>query len=180
MSLVRRIVAVVVVALGACAFYLFCVLPYRCNVVKKTQLLSTQYAFDRAGTTVGTIRARQNVDALLRCADVICGDVSLDMLLAANYRVLRQYDQAIAHYRDALGRDPRPEIYVNLAEVEIAIGDRNAARADLVRAALFNAWMISRIDDGLLRQEVVREVIALHPEHAAYIREIDSVPPSGP
>jgi len=180
MSIARRIVAVIVVVAGAYAFYVFCVLPYRCNQIKKKQLLSTEYAFERAATPEGRIRARENLAMLLPCARASCRDVSLDMLIAANYRVLGQPQEAIRYYRDALRRDRRPEIYVNLATTEIAAGDRNAAREDFVQASLFSPWTISRIEDGLLRQEVVKRMIALRPESAEYIRYIDTIPPSGP
>ena len=176
MSIVRRVAALLVVAAGAYAFYEFCVLPWRCNAIRKSGAARTQYAFEHAATPEGRIRARNNVDLLLSCIRPSCRDVSLDMLIAANYRILGQEQEAISYYRDALRLDRRPEIYLNLAATEIAAGNRDAAREDLVRATLFNPWMITEIDDGLLRQEVVQRLIALRPENAAYIRELNNIP----
>lgn len=170
MSLVRAAVGIAVAIAAACALYFFCVLPYRCNVVKKARLRSTEYAFDQGGTTAGRIAARRNLDALLPCMTSICNDVSLDMLAAANYRILGQPEAAIQLYRDALRRDRRPEIYVNLAMTELAVGDRNAARDHALRAVLFNTGMLASLDDGLLRAETAKKLIELYPAKAEYIR----------
>jgi tetratricopeptide (TPR) repeat protein len=170
MTTVRRVVAVAVVIAACWAFYLFCVLPYRCNVVKKAQLRSTAFAFDQATTLESRIAARQNVDAFLPCMTAICRDTSLDMLAAANYRILGQPETAIDLYHDALRRDQRPEIYLNLAMTELAIGQRNAARDHMLRAALFNVGILASVEDGLLRDETAKKLIELHPEKAEFIR----------
>jgi tetratricopeptide (TPR) repeat protein len=174
---IRRLAALAVIAAGIYAFYLFCYLPYHCNAVKKTYAASTQYAFQRLGTPEGSIAARRNIAALQQCLTPTCRDVYLDMLVAANYRVIGRYQDAVALYRDALRFDRRPEIYLNLAATEMALGDRDLAREEMVRAALFNPWMISSIEDGQLRQEVVRDVISRRPENADFIHYIDALPP---
>jgi tetratricopeptide (TPR) repeat protein len=172
----RRLAAVGIVVAGCYASYLFCYLPYRCNRIKKSYSAATEYAFERSGTPEGSLVARANAATLQACMRPTCRDVFVDMLVAANYRVLGRYDDAIALYRDALRYDRRPEIYLNLSASEIAIGDRSGAMEEMVRAALFNPWMITSIDDGMLRRDVVREVIARRPENADYIREIEGLP----
>jgi len=175
MNAFRRLTAIAVVAAGACAFYFFCVLPYRCNRIKNAHILSTEYAYFHAGTPKGSVRAQRNLEELLECMRPTCRDVSLDMIAAANDRVLGRYDEAIRLYRDALRLDRRPEIYVNLAAAEAAAGDRVSAREDLLRAALFSPWVVRSVEDGQLRQEVVQQLIALRPENEAYIRYADTV-----
>ena len=172
---VRRLIAIAVVAACVYAFYVFCVLPYRCNRIKNARIRSTEYAYAHAGTRAGSLQARRNLEALLECMRSTCQDVSLDMIAAANDRVLGQYDDAIRLYRDALRLDRRPELFVNLAAAEAAAGDRGAAREDLVRATLFSPWAIQSIEDGQLRQEVVQQLIALRPENESYIRYIERV-----
>lgn len=174
---VRKLVALATVVAGAYAFYAFCLLPYRCNRLKNALIRPSERAFQRAGTPEGSIAARQNLAALQECMRASCRDVSLDMIAAANYRVISRNQEAIALYRDALRLDRRPEIYLNLAATEIAAGDRSGARVEMVRAAMFNPWMIGAIDDGLLRREVVNEVIARRPENADFIRYVDALPP---
>jgi tetratricopeptide (TPR) repeat protein len=175
MTAVRRLTAIAIVAACAYAFYVFCVLPYRCNRIKNAHILPTEYAYAHAGTPEGSLRAQRNLEELRECMRPTCRDVSLDMIAAANDRVLGRYDEAVRLYRDALRLDRRPEIYVNLAAAEAAAGDRGSAREDLLRAILFSPWAIRSIEDGQMRQEAVQQLIALRPENEAYIRYIDTV-----
>lgn len=175
MKAARFAVALLTIAAGAAAFYYFCLLPYRCNRIESLQRAATAAAYQSAPAPSARIAARQNVDALWPCRGATCRDVGIDMLLAANYHILGQEDEAIRCYRDALRLDQRPEIYFNLAVSELASGDRNAAREDLVRAALFNRWILASIEDGVLRREVMTRLIALYPEEAELIRTIDKV-----
>ena len=177
MSTLRRFAALAVVAACFFAFYEFCYLPYRCNRLKNAYLGATEQAYQRLGTPEGSIAARRNIAALQECMSPSCRDVSLDMLVAANYRIVGRYQDAIALYRDALRFDRRPEIYLNLSATEIAVGNRIVVREVMVPAAMFNPWMILGIEDGQLRQEVVKEVIARRPENADFIRYIEALPP---
>lgn len=169
------LVALLAVVGGAFAVYFFCVLPYRCNRIVSVQAAATQYALVNAGSPEGKIAARRNLAALWPCTAPTCRDVGTDMLVAANYRVLGQPAEAIRLYRHALSLDHRPEIYLNLAEAELAVGDRTAAHENFLRAALFNPWTLRSIDDGLLRQQIVQQLVALWPENADYVRYIDAV-----
>lgn len=164
MSVLRGAAALLVALVAGGALYFFCVLPYRCNVVKKAQLGATNFAFEHARTPTGRLAARRNVDAFAPCLNALCRDVSLDILVAANDRVLGRSDEAIRLYLDALRLDVRPEIYVNLAETELTLGNRKAAREHALRATLFNVGMLANIDDGLLRDDTAKALIALHPE----------------
>jgi tetratricopeptide (TPR) repeat protein len=171
----RRLIALVVVAAGCYAFYIFCALPYRCNRIKKAYIRSTELAYNNMGTPEGSLQARQNLAALSACMGLPCRDVSLDMIAAANDRVLGRNDEAVNQYRHALRLDRRPELFANLAMAENAAGDRAAALKDALRAGLFSPWTVRSIEDGQLRQEVVRQLIALRPENADYIRYVDTV-----
>ena len=164
MNVLRGAAALLVAIAAGCALYFFCVLPYRCNVIKKAQLRATQFAFAQARTPAGRLVARRNAAAFAPCMNELCRDVSVDLLAAANARVLGRPDDAVQLYLDALRRDVRPEIYVSLAETELTLGKRQAARAHALRATLFNVAMLADIDDGLLRDETTRALIALHPE----------------
>jgi len=171
----RKLAAIALVACCGIAFYFFCVLPYRCNRLKKAGIASTAFAFDHMGTPEGSVQARRNLASLNQCLSPACRDVTTDMLAAANYSVLGRYDEAIRLYHDALRLDERPEIYMNLAAAEVAAGDRQAARNDLLRAVLFTPWAIKSIDDGLLREEVLQQLVALRPENKEYIYYVNNV-----
>jgi tetratricopeptide (TPR) repeat protein len=171
----RRLIALVMVAAGVYAFHVFCFLPYRCNRIKNAYILPTEDAYNHMGTPEGSLTAQRNLGVLLQCMRPFCRDVSLEMIAAANYRVLGRYDESIRLYREALQLDRRPELYANLASAEAAAGDRVAARKDLLQAGLFSPWSITSVEDGQLRQEVVQQLIALRPENADYIRYVDTV-----
>jgi tetratricopeptide (TPR) repeat protein len=169
----RYAVAAAAVAVAVWAVYTFCVLPYRCNLMKKSMLPPTTLAFRSANSTLGRILARRNLDTLAACFGTTCRDLTIDMLAAANYRTVADYEAAIRAYNDALRRDERPEIYMNLAAAEIAAGRRDAAREHLFRAAQFNPYVISSVEDGALRHEIVERMLALRPENADFIRYTD-------
>jgi tetratricopeptide (TPR) repeat protein len=157
------------------AFYAFCVMPYRCNLVKSAQTVAIERVYQNGPGPSARMAARGSLAALQPCTFPTCRDVGSDMLIAAAYRLLGRNDEAIRAYRHALTLDRRPEIYANLAVVELAAGDRNAARADFMRASLFNPWMIRTIEDGVMRQEIRDRLIALWPEDADYIRVADTI-----
>ena len=170
MKILRFAAALLIIAAAGCALYFSCLLPYRCNVVKKARLRATMFAVEQSATPEGRLAARQNIAAFVPCMNDLCSDVSLDMLGAVNYRVIGRPEEAMRLYLDALRRDQRPEIYLNLAATELMLGNRAAARDHALRATLFNVSMIANIDDGLLREETARALIALLPERTGAIR----------
>lgn len=176
MTAARRLIALAVFATGVYAFHVFCFLPYRCNRVKNAYILPTEDAYNHMGTPEGSLTAQRNLGVLLQCMRPFCRDVSLEMITAANYRVLGRYDESIRLYREALQLDRRPELYANLASAEASAGDREAARKDLLQAGLFSPLALRSVEDGLLREEVMAQLIALRPENAQYIRELATLP----
>lgn len=61
-------------------------------------------------------------------------EVQLLTALGAQYRLLGRSEQAIATYRRALELEPRPEIYLNLAQELARTGERQAAAENLETA----------------------------------------------
>jgi tetratricopeptide (TPR) repeat protein len=174
-SLVRQLIAAAVFAAGAYAFYVFCMRPYRCSQIKHARLGLTESAYNDGGTPEASLQAQRNLTALLPCMQIGCRDVSLYMMAAANYRVIGRYDEAIRLYREALRLDRRPELYVNLGAAEAAAGDRVTARNHMLRAALFTPWAVQGIEDGELRQDVVRQLLVLRPENSEFIHYADTI-----
>jgi len=172
----RRLAVVLVVIAGMAAIWVFCIQPYECNRIKRRATAITEAVYQRDGTLEAKVMARRNLAVMDPCMRVTCRDVSLDMIAAANLRALGRNEDAAVMYRHALTLDRRPEIYLNLASSELALGDRNAARDDMLRATMFNPWLIGQIDDGLLRQEVVKRMIELRPENAEFIHYVDALP----
>ena len=64
------------------------------------------------------------------------------MVLAACYRILNDGQRAAEAYREALKLDCRPEIYLNLAQVEYELGDRAAATRHFAMVMAVAAFLI--------------------------------------
>lgn len=171
----RRAAAVTIILAAGYAFYAFCVVPYQCNVLRKSLTHSTAEAFARRDTPEAAVVGRRNLAAISRCRVPTCRDLDTEMIAAANYRIIGRDADAAQLYRDALRFDRRPEIYYNLANTELAMGRREAAIADFVRASIFNPWLIRDINDGQARAEVLERLVRLRPEDREYLHYIDSV-----
>ena len=172
----RWLVATLVVIVGSIVALVFCVQPYRCNLVKQEATGLTAYAYQRRDTPAGRVAALKTLAVLAPCLRFNCRDVTLDLIAAGNYRALGLHQEALDAYRDALRFDRRPEIFLNRAATEMALGERGRALEDALRACLFNPWMIQGIEDSQLRGEVIDRLIALRPENEEYIRYIDAAP----
>ena len=173
----RPIVALVILIACGYASFAFCILPYRCNAVKAVTMSSTNNAFPHIGSPRAGEIARRNLNALEPCRRLFCRDLSTEMIAAANYRILGRNDEALRLYRNSLKRDQRPEIYYNIANTEVALGAREAALNDFVRACIFNPFMIHEIDDGQLHEQTIARLIQMRPEDAEFIRMIAAIQP---
>jgi len=59
------------------------------------------------------------------------------MVLGASLRQLGRNREAIAAYEAALQFDRRPELYLNLGQTQVAIGDSKSALQNFVRACIY-------------------------------------------
>ena len=98
------------------------------------------------------IRDHITLTRIARRRDPACVDLYMDE--AANLRLLGLWDDAAQLYQDVLRIDRRPEIYFNLAVVELARGHRQEAVRNYTRAVMYNPVMIGDIDDEPIRDEV--------------------------
>jgi tetratricopeptide (TPR) repeat protein len=125
-----RWAAVSLVAAGALwSLDRFCVRAWKCNAIVTQVERTTEAMYAHADSFVVKARARANIDLLQPCLEG-CGAARRTQALvamAANYRILNDREHALAAYRESLKIDWRPEIYLNLAEVEYESGRREAA-----------------------------------------------------
>jgi tetratricopeptide (TPR) repeat protein len=157
----RSILALLVVA-AALALIARGVLPrIGCNL-EKGRINREVRSFDRSGDEQTRMaQARVNIAACRRCLDIYPEDFQLHMLMGANLRILDYSEEALQSYRRALEIAQRPEIYAQMAEIEIERGNPDAARALLRTAALFDIRFVEMVDEPM-RGEVRAEVLARH------------------
>jgi tetratricopeptide (TPR) repeat protein len=142
----------VIIALAVLALKFVVWEPYRCNVIKKSLEQNTLKLFDYADQYVVAQKARYYLATLASCGDPT--DIDLYMLRAANYRVLGRLTDAEATYQMALRYDQRPEIFFNLAQIQLALGKRDEAIENYSTAVRFNPYIIGDITDPAIWHEV--------------------------
>ena len=153
-----RIAAALLIACGAVvASYRFAYLPWRADVDRKRLERITLVLWERQ-PRFGQPRARENVAEARQFLDRGIHNTGLYMVAAANYRILDDYDRAVAMYREALQYDRRPQLYYNVGLMELGRGHKEEAKEALIYAALFNPYYILDIPDLEVRSEVERAV----------------------
>jgi tetratricopeptide (TPR) repeat protein len=141
MPVVRFCIAVFDVIVTGCLLYAAAIVPYRQNVLKKR--VEREFAVLEAGSGTTTAnfvvlaRIRDDIQQVRRALKISPTDVDLHMELAALYRFMGRYDDAVATYQRALRYHRRPEIYVNLAESQFAAGDLAGATENYAYALAF-------------------------------------------
>jgi tetratricopeptide (TPR) repeat protein len=104
-------------------------------------------------------QARSNIASCRRCIAIYPEDFQLHLLLGANLRVLDYPAEALESYKHALTIAERPEIYAQMAEIELERGNPDAAR-DLMRKAATFDILYTQLIDQPMRGEIEAEVLA--------------------
>ena len=63
---------------------------------------------------------------------------------------------------------------MNLADTQLAMGDRASAYQNFLKAALFHPSYLTPIEDGVIRERVRAEVLRQQPEQAEVIHRIEA------
>ena len=106
-------------------------------------------------------QARRNIHSCRRCLIAYPEDFQLHMLMGANLRVLGNAEEALQSYQRALAIAERPEIYAQMAEIEVERGNLDATRDLLRKAAMFDIRYAGVVDQPL-RGEIEAAVLARH------------------
>lgn len=118
--------------------------------------------FSRSGDEqVRLEQARNNIAACRRCLALYPEDFQFHLLMGANLRILGNYDEALQSFERALVIAERPEVYAQMAEIEIERGRPDTARQYLRNAAMFDLRYAAVVDQPL-RGEIEAEVLARH------------------
>ena len=113
------------------------------------------------GEAIGAEQAHRNILSCRRCLTIYPEDFQLQLLEGANLRILGNFEEALHSCERALATAERPEIYGQMAEIELERGRPDAARTLLRKAAMFDI-RYARLVDQPLRGEIEAEVLARH------------------
>jgi tetratricopeptide (TPR) repeat protein len=169
LSIGSRPAAALIATTALGGLYMFCWQPYLCNRVKRELIAPTQAAYESRGAPRAKMLARDNLQRIEKCRSFDFNDISVQMITAANLRVLGRNREAVDIYLQLLRIQKRPEIYMNLGQTEVDLGHQRLAVEAFFQAAIFNPWLIRDVEDGLSRQAVIARITARFPNDKALI-----------
>jgi tetratricopeptide (TPR) repeat protein len=117
--------------------------------------------FARIGDETRRAQAGNNIAACRRCLNIYPEDFQLHLLMGANLHVLGSSVEALKSYDRARALAERPEIYAQMAEIQLELGNVDTARDLLRRAAMFDL-RYAEVFDQPMRGEIEAEVLARH------------------
>ncbi|HXG58487.1 MAG TPA: hypothetical protein VNL91_05665 [Thermoanaerobaculia bacterium] len=159
MRAIRTAAAVLVLAICAGAAYRLPLHRFECERARRTLERGLVELEGSSDDYRRMTFARDAHERATDCTEAFPHDYAMLMVKAASEQVLGLDREAIATYRRALAANQRPEIYANLALVELRTGDYAAARRDLLTAAIFNIEYAKLVDDPL-RSEIYAAITA--------------------
>jgi tetratricopeptide (TPR) repeat protein len=152
MAALRSLVAAVTLFVASMLIYALCIVPYEQNVMKKR----LEKEFDRLDAAAGSAnfaiapKIRDNIDQLRRALKFSPTDPDLFMELAAEYRLIGANDEAIATLRKMLQYHRRPEIYLNMADLQFDRRDFAGATESYAYAVAFAPEEINLVPNVLI------------------------------
>ncbi|HEX8410542.1 MAG TPA: hypothetical protein VF883_16880 [Thermoanaerobaculia bacterium] len=153
--MIARIAAVVIAALlGVWALVRFVYVPHRCNAGITAAEVATAAAEQTAADYDRLLRARRNLEVLAGLRESCATEVRVPMLTGANLEFVGRAEDALASYKEALRVDQRPEIYVEVARMQLELGQVDEAVASYVTATRYSPLVL----DGIASEEVRRRV----------------------
>jgi O-antigen ligase len=149
-------VAVAAIAVTCLAAYRVGWMRYRTEVVKKRaeERLYRDYSSDYERLRV----ARAVTSELAPYFENDPADYQTLFMMATAADNLKRKGQALTMYERALSLNQRPEIYANIAVLQLELGRADAARDNMMRAAIFNVLYVEQVADPL-RGEII---VAVH------------------
>jgi tetratricopeptide (TPR) repeat protein len=159
MKAVRILLALLLAAAAAAVIVRIAIPRLECNLAKG-RINREVRRMARSGNEYDRIvKARANVITCRTCIAQFPQDHHFYMLLGANLRVLGDRDEAVRSFQQALALIERPEIYAQIAELEVERGNVEAARKALMTASTFQIFYIDYVSEPM-RSQVQNEVMA--------------------
>lgn len=158
MKAIKALIALCLVA-ASIAFVSRMVLPrLECNLSKGVVNRSMARLWNSGREFERIDMARRNVAMCRVCIAQYPQDHHWYYLLGVNLDILGDHEEAIRNLEQSLALADRPEVYGRLAEMQVEVGNVEAARAALLKAATFQIAYADLVD-GPLRLEVQAEVL---------------------
>jgi tetratricopeptide (TPR) repeat protein len=159
MKVVRILLALLLTAAATALVVRVAIPRLECNLAKG-RINRDVRRMGRTGNEYERIvRARANVATCRTCIERFPQDPHWYILLGANQRVLGERDEAIRSFQHALSLIERPEIYAQIAELEIERGNIEAGRTALMTASVFQIFYIDYVSEPM-RSEIQNAVMA--------------------
>lgn len=130
-----------------------------CNREKGRMNREMRLSSRSGGEPIRVEQANRNVLSCRRCLTIYPEDFQLQLLMGANLRILGNLEEALLSCERALATAERPEVYAQMAEIELERGRPDAARTLLRKAAMFDVRYARTVDQPL-RGEIEAEVLA--------------------
>lgn len=159
MKLVKFLLVLMLAAASAAVITRVAIPRLQCNLAKGKMNRDIR-RMNRTGNEYERIAtARENVVACRACIAQFPQDHQLFTLLGANLRILGERDEAIRSFEHAITLTERPEMYAQIAELEIERGNVEAGRKALMTAATFQIFYIDYVSEPM-RSETQNAVMA--------------------
>lgn len=147
--------AVLVLGAGAALSYRLGVERWEVNLLKQRVEQST-LAILRGEVPQGRQAAARNLRSVLDALERFPGDADLHLEAGASYRVLGDLEAAQRTYEEALRDARRPEIYINLAKVQLARGDLAGAETSLAAVYRHNRVWLDETEAAMAERALAR------------------------
>lgn len=158
---IARVSAVVLAALlGAWALVRFVYVPCQCNAGVTAAQRASGLAQETASDYERLLRARRNLELLASLRERCATDVRVPMLTGVNLELVGRPEDALASYTDALKIDQRPEIYEEMARLQLQLGQPDAAVSSYVAAARFNPRLMDHFFEEDVRRRIMEQLDA--------------------
>ena len=144
----ERVIIALILLLGAVASYRLAAVPYHCNIVERRLEEATRRAL-REPAGEAAISARHNSSEVARAIERCPAVANFYMIAAANFRILRRFEEAEKMYLTALEMERRPEIYFQLATTQADLGKLEPAIENFSRACRFVPTLIDQVPHHL-------------------------------
>jgi len=159
MKAIRFLLALMIAAAATAVVVRVAIPRLECNLAKG-RINRDVRRLSRTGNEYERIAlARANAATCRKCIALFPQDHHWYMLLGTNLRVLGDSEAALQSFRHALTLIERPEIYAQIAELEIERGNIEAGRTALMRASIFQIFYIDYVSEPM-RSEIQNAVMA--------------------
>jgi hypothetical protein len=170
MTVVRLAGSVVVIVGTLAAAWKLSIRPLQCDRALPAVRLGVATAAQEQNPALAAELARAQIPSIERCLECEPHLLQWRMSAIGAFSIGGQREAALEQAEIAVRWDRRPEVYIQLAQLQFASGRRKEAIGNIRQAALFSPRSVDSIADGTLREEAHRAVMARYVQHGSLLR----------